>query len=63
MFQRKYLVFLCVLTLLLLGWAGGWFWLADRLRADIDAFVETQRARAVVLQWDELSISGCPLVC
>ena len=61
MFQRKYLVFLCVLTLLLLGWAGGWFWLADRLRADIDAFVETQRARAVVLQWDELSISGFPI--
>jgi len=61
MFQRKYLVFLTALVLLTLAWAGGWFWLADKLRADIDSFVETQRGNGVVLRWDDLRISGFPV--
>jgi hypothetical protein len=61
MFQRKYLVFLTALALLALAWAGGWLWLADKLRADIDSFVAAQRENGVVLRWDDLRISGFPV--
>lgn len=61
MFQRKYLIFLSVLLLLALAWLGGWFWMADRLRADIGAFVETQKSNGMTITWENLEISGFPI--
>lgn len=61
MFQRKYLVFLSALALLALAWGSGWFWLADKLRTDIDDFVAVQRENGVMLRWDDLRISGFPV--
>lgn len=61
MFQRKYLIFLTVLLLLAFAWTSGWFWMADRLRSDIDAFVETQKSNGVTLSWENLRVSGFPI--
>jgi hypothetical protein len=61
MFQRKYLVFLAATFLLALLWTGGWFWLANKLRTDIDNFVVQERTNGVNLEWDRLRISGFPI--
>lgn len=61
MFQRKYLLFLATLIVIALAWTGGWFWIADKLRADIEAFADAQRADGVVLDWMDLRVSGYPI--
>lgn len=61
MFQRKYLIFLSVLVLLAFAWACGWFWMADRLRTDIDEFVGNQKSNGVTLTWEHLRVSGFPI--
>jgi len=61
MFQRKYLIFLTFLLLLAFAWAAGWFWMADRLRADIVDFAEIQKSNGVTLSWEKLRISGFPI--
>ena len=61
MFQRKYLIFLAVLSAFALAWSGGWFWLADKLRSDIASFVNAQRDNGIVLDWSDMRISGFPI--
>ncbi|MDE0780164.1 MAG: DUF2125 domain-containing protein [Alphaproteobacteria bacterium] len=61
MFQRKYLIFLAVLVLVVLAWTAGWFWLADKLRNDIASFVEAQAENRIVLNWSGMKIAGFPI--
>lgn len=61
MFQRKYLLFVATLVVGALLWTGGWFWFANKLRTDITAFAEAQRAEGVLLDWAELRVSGYPI--
>ncbi len=61
MFQRKYLLFLGALALLAIIWTIGWFWLADRFKDDIDRFASEQRGQGIVLEWDEVVVSGYPV--
>ena len=61
MFQLKYLLFIVTPVVCALVWAGGWFWFANKLRADIDAFATEQRANGLVLDWSELRVSGFPI--
>lgn len=61
MFQRKYLLFIATLSAVALAWTGGWFWFADKLRTDIIAFAEVQRAEGVLLDWRDLRVSGYPI--
>jgi hypothetical protein len=61
MFQRKYLLFIATLVAGALLWTAGWFWFADKLRADITAFAQQQRAEGVLLDWSDLSVTGFPV--
>ena len=61
MFQRKYLIFLGTLAVLAAAWIAGWFWMADRIRGDIEGLVAERRADGVFLDWNSVDISGFPI--
>lgn len=61
MIQRKYLVFGGGLLLIALLWTAGWFWLAQRVQADIGAFAAVGKADPIELAWDSISVTGYPV--
>ncbi|MBS27845.1 MAG: hypothetical protein CL566_02815 [Alphaproteobacteria bacterium] len=61
MIQRKYLIFVAGLLVIAAAWTAGWFWLAQKVEADIAEFAARGGAETVELAWDSVSISGFPV--
>lgn len=61
MIQRKYLIFVGGLLVIAAVWTAGWFWLAQKVEADIAAFAVHGGADPIALDWDSVSVSGFPI--
>lgn len=60
MIQRKYLIPIGVVALLVTVWTLGWFWFAREIRTGLEAFVGQQDGKPVIVNWDGVRVSGYP---
>ncbi|MDA0785803.1 MAG: DUF2125 domain-containing protein [Proteobacteria bacterium] len=60
MIQRKYLIPIGVVALLVTVWTLGWFWFAREIQTGLQAFAGQQDGRPVIVTWDGVRVSGYP---
>jgi hypothetical protein len=60
MIQRKYLIPVSVVALLVAIWTLGWFWFAREIQTGLQDFADQQDGNPVVLSWDTVAVSGYP---
>ena len=60
MIQRKYLIPVGVVALLVTVWTLGWFWFAREIQAGLQAFTDQQDGKPVIVTWDGVRVSGYP---
>ncbi|MGB0571411.1 MAG: DUF2125 domain-containing protein [Alphaproteobacteria bacterium] len=60
MIQRKYLIPVGVITLLVSIWTLGWFWFALEIQIGMQEFAAQQNGTPVRISWDGVRVSGYP---
>ncbi|MFT5489521.1 MAG: hypothetical protein ACI9MU_004461 [Alphaproteobacteria bacterium] len=60
MIQRKYLIPVGVVALLVTVWTLGWFWFAREIQTGLQAFAGQQADNPVTVTWDGVRVSGYP---
>lgn len=59
--MRKFLIRLCLLAVVALGFYGGyWYWMAGQLRDRLDPWADSRRADGYTMTWDSVGIGGFP---
>ena len=60
MIQRKYLIPVGVVALLVAIWTLGWFWFAREIQTGLQEFADQQSDSPVALSWESVEIKGYP---
>ncbi|MEP4378747.1 MAG: DUF2125 domain-containing protein [Alphaproteobacteria bacterium] len=60
MIQRKYLIPIGVVALLVAVWTLGWFWFAGEIRTGLQTFADQQSDGPVAVSWESVEITGYP---
>jgi hypothetical protein len=60
MIQRKYLIPVGVIALLVTIWTLGWFWFAREIQAGMQEFAAQHDGTPVRISWDGVQVSGYP---
>lgn len=60
MIQRKYLIPVGVIALLVTIWTLGWFWFAREIQAGMQEFAARHDGNPVDISWDSVRVSGYP---
>lgn len=60
MIQRKYLIPVGVVALLVVVWTLGWFWFAREIQVGLQDFAERQDGNPVTLSWETVRVDGYP---
>lgn len=59
--RRPYIVIIAAVVLLSLGWTGYWFWIRDRIAAEMELWIAARRAEGIEISDTGRRIGGFPM--